>query len=324
MSNTWTDPTDTTPTSSAPDVVHAGFFKRWAALFLDQLILGVAYYAVVLVVFLLVAAITGISGLATFDSDEPPAWVILAYLGTLAGYYIAAGLYYTLMESSSRQATVGKMALGIKVVDRKGQRLSFAHAVGRWLAASLSYITLYIGFLMAAFTAEKQALHDMLAGTFVVDRWAYTDQPERQARGLHGCVIAFAIGMLLFITLVVLGIVAAIALPAYQQYTARSQFHQIDASLQPLITQVETHVKLHDQCPDNNSAGFGAPESYADTGLSRIVVGEFEAGFCGISIWMPPLQGSVERQFLAEFDAEEGVWYCTNKAGDLPSPDWCH
>ena len=56
--------------------------------------------------------------------------------------------------------------------------------------ASLSYLTLYIGFLMAAFTERKQALHDMVAGTLVVDRWAYTEHPELQRRGLGGCVIA--------------------------------------------------------------------------------------------------------------------------------------
>src|SRR5690606_17022154 len=150
------------------------------------------------------------SQLEAIDSDDPPAWVIAAYVGVTLLYYVAAGLYYSLMESSRNQATLGKMALGIKVVDRGGDRLSFPHALGRWFAASLSYLTLYIGFLLAAFTQNKQALHDMVAGTQVVDRWAYTDFPERQQRSLGGCVIAFVVVMLLMIVLAVGGIIAAI------------------------------------------------------------------------------------------------------------------
>src|SRR5690554_810032 len=98
------------------------------------------------------------------------------------------------------------MALGIKVVNADGGRLSFAHALGRWFTALLSYVTLYIGFLLAAFTGKKQALHDLVAGTFVVDRWAYTEFPERQQRSLGGCLIVFVIVMILMIGIALLGV----------------------------------------------------------------------------------------------------------------------
>lgn len=325
MSSHWVDPNQTIPPPSAtPDVVQAGFLKRWAALFLDQLILSAGFYALFFV-FILVAGIAGgFSQLEAMDSDDPPGWVIAAYLGVTLLYYVAAGVYYSLMESSSHQATLGKMALGIKVVDRDGGRLSFPHALGRWFAASLSYLTLYIGFLLAAFTQKKQALHDMVAGTFVVDKWAYTEFPERQQRGLGGCVIAFVIGMALMIGVAVIGVMAAIALPAYQQYTARAQFAMVDISLAQVRLQVEEAVAINGTCPDNTSAGFGSPESYAAPGISRIVVGEFEEGFCGVSVWMPPATGSVERQFLAEFDPDEEVWYCTDRADGKTLPHWCH
>ena len=325
MSSQWIDPNQTLPPPSAQlDVVQAGFLKRWAALFLDQLILSAGFYAVFFVLVLIAGVTGGFAQLESMNSEDPPGWVIVAYIGMTLLYYVAAGLYYSLMESSSHQATLGKMALGIKVVDRHGGRLSFPHAIGRWFGASLSYFTLYIGFLMAAFTQNKQALHDMVAGTFVVDRWAYTEFPERQQRRLGGCAIAFAIGMVLMIGVMVIGILAAIALPAYQQYTARAQFAGVDASLAPLRAQVQEAVAETGGCPDNTSPGFGAPESYAAVGISRIVVGEFEDGFCGISVWMPPTGGTVERQFLAEFDPDETVWYCTNKAGELRLPGWCH
>ncbi len=324
MSSHWIDPNQTLPPPSAtPDVVQAGFLKRWAALFLDGLILSAGFYAVMFLLILVLGVAGGFESLSALDSEDPPGWVIGAYIGLYLFYFFAAALYYSLMESSSHQATLGKMALGIKVVDRDGGRLSFAHALGRWFAAALSYLTLYIGFLLAAFTHNKQALHDMVAGTFVVDRWAYTEFPERQQRGLGGCAIAFAIGMVLLIGLVVVSIVAAVALPAYQQYTARAQFGGVDAVLTPLRAQVQEAVVATGRCPDNTSAGFGAPESYAAPSISRIVVGEFEDGFCGISVWMPPAGGTVERQFLAEFDPEDEHWYCTNKAGELRLPDWC-
>src|SRR5207342_3681907 len=126
-----------------------------------------------------------------------PAWWLPAYFAAILAYYIAAAMYYSLQESSGHQATLGKRALGIKVVDARGQRLTRKHALGRWFAASLSYLTMYVGFLMAAFTERKRALHDMVAGTLVVDRWAYTEFPERQKRELSGCLIAFLIGVLL-------------------------------------------------------------------------------------------------------------------------------
>jgi len=309
---------------AAADVVQAGFLRRWAALFLDQLILSSAFYAVVIVVFLLAGMTGAVTPLDLPEAEDPSTWLTLVYPVMVLLYYVGAGFYYARMESSRHQATVGKMALGIKVVDVHGARLSFTHALGRWFAAALSYLTLYIGFLMAAFTQNKQALHDLVAGTLVVDRWAFSDHPERQTRGPTGCLIAFAVVMALMVLLAVLGIVAAISIPAYQQYLARTQFAHLEAPLAGLKAQVESHLDATATCPDNTDSGFGAPESYAGAGISRIVVGEFETGFCGISVWMAPLHGSIERQFLVEFDRGDRIWYCTDRAGMTTLPGWCH
>ena len=86
----------------------------------------------------------------------------------------------------------------------------------------MSYLTFYIGFFFAGWTERKQALHDFVAGTLVVDRWAFTDQPEKQQRQLHGCAVAFLVVMALFAIIAVIGILAAIAIPAYQDYVQRS------------------------------------------------------------------------------------------------------
>ena len=72
------------------------------------------------------------------------------------------------MESSSKQATLGKMVLGIVVTDAGGNRISFGRALGRNLAKIISDIILFIGHFMVAFTEKKQGLHDLIAGTLVV------------------------------------------------------------------------------------------------------------------------------------------------------------
>ncbi len=79
-------------------------------------------------------------------------------------------LYYALFESSSKQATLGKMALGIVVTDIDGNRISFGRANARFWSKIISGMILGIGFLMAAFTEKKQGLHDMIAGTLVIKK----------------------------------------------------------------------------------------------------------------------------------------------------------
>jgi uncharacterized RDD family membrane protein YckC len=76
-------------------------------------------------------------------------------------------LYEAFMESSSYQATVGKMIFGMKVTDLNGNRISFERATGRHFAKWLSGVILGIGYIMVAFTERKQGLHDILAGTLV-------------------------------------------------------------------------------------------------------------------------------------------------------------
>ena len=76
-------------------------------------------------------------------------------------------LYEAFMESSSYQATLGKMIFGMKVTDLDGNRISFERATGRHFAKWLSGLILCIGYIMVGFTERKQGLHDLLAGTLV-------------------------------------------------------------------------------------------------------------------------------------------------------------
>jgi len=99
-----------------------------------------------------------------------PALVIQQSLGTRAGLlvWVIDWLYYAGFESSMNQATLGKMACGLRVADTHGSRISFARATGRYFAKILSALPLCLGFALAGWTREKRALHDFVAGTIVL------------------------------------------------------------------------------------------------------------------------------------------------------------
>lgn len=135
-------------------VVYAGFWRRFAAAFID----GIMVY----IIGFVAGAILGVVlSVAQVSSDS------IAFAGGLAGFAIGV-LYYPLQESAEVQATLGKRAMGIKVTDEHGRRISFMRALARTLAKWISAIILLIGYIMAAFTERKQALHDIIAGTLVV------------------------------------------------------------------------------------------------------------------------------------------------------------
>ncbi|EJF09805.1 RDD family protein [Pontibacter sp. FD36] len=77
-------------------------------------------------------------------------------------------LYYTLLEASPKQATIGKFTLGLKVTDLRGKRISFLQANARYFSRILSALPLLLGFLLIQFTRRKQALHDYVARTLVM------------------------------------------------------------------------------------------------------------------------------------------------------------
>ena len=122
---------------------YAGFWRRFVAWLIDVILLAV------------------VGTIINILFNESAAGII----STLVGWGYFAG-----MESSARQATLGKSAMNIYVTGLDGQRISFLRATGRYFAKILSAIILLIGYIMAAFTARKQALHDILASTLVLSR----------------------------------------------------------------------------------------------------------------------------------------------------------
>ena len=138
------------------EVAYAGFWKRFAASLIDGLIMTLAGIFVG-------GAFGLLYGLATQTTAGA------GFFGNGIGI-VMQWLYYALLESSPNQATVGKMALGIKVTDLDGNRITFTRATGRHFGKIVSSLTLLIGYLMVAFTPRKQALHDIMAGCLVVNQ----------------------------------------------------------------------------------------------------------------------------------------------------------
>lgn len=140
---------------------YAGFWIRVLANFIDGLVIFLIYLP--------------IGGLVAALSPETPVTIegfftrnILIYLLSLIIYW----LYFALMESSNHQATLGKMACGLKVTDLNGQRISFGKATARYFAKYFisGTITLGIGYIIAGFDQKKQGLHDKIVGTLVLKK----------------------------------------------------------------------------------------------------------------------------------------------------------
>lgn len=159
---------DHTPLAGAHQfIVDAGFWKRVAASVIDSIILAVAGG--------LCAELFGALISDLFSGGELAEVLVTAVCAILIN-----AVYHAWFHSTLVYATPGKMAVGIKVMRSNGEPISFLRALGRFFATALSTIPLGLGFVMAAFTARKQALHDFVSDTVVVDKWAYTSEPERQ------------------------------------------------------------------------------------------------------------------------------------------------
>jgi uncharacterized RDD family membrane protein YckC len=126
---------------------RAGFWRRFAAYLLDQIILGIPVVIVVLI------------------SDQTVGNVV-SFALTLA--------YFSFFEGGPTGQTVGKKALGIRVIDFKvGGPIGYGRGLVRTIARLLSGIVLFLGYLWMLWDPEKQTWHDKIAGTVVVPVDAY-------------------------------------------------------------------------------------------------------------------------------------------------------
>jgi uncharacterized RDD family membrane protein YckC len=139
---------------------YAGFWIRFVAVMVDGALLGVAGLVIQLPISMLMprnplnpAAITSVAlGLTAVE--------------LLVGIAIACA--YEVYFVARRGATIGKMALGLKVVRADGSGIPLGLAFGRYFAKWINAFTLYIGYIMAGFDEQKRALHDRICETRVI------------------------------------------------------------------------------------------------------------------------------------------------------------
>ena len=160
-----------TLTSSHNEVRYAGFWLRFVAYIIDDFLLGFVGFIIS------IPFIGGIVFSAVGIGENPEsaenilmglAGIFGSVFGLILAVTILGWLYFALMESSKTQGTLGKMALGLKVTDLEGERISFARATGRYFGKIISGMILYIGYILAGLTERKQALHDIMAACLVI------------------------------------------------------------------------------------------------------------------------------------------------------------
>lgn len=164
------------------EVVYAGFWKRFAAYVIDSILVGIVGFILQMII---AGAMFG--GMAAMSDPSQMFATGAGILGLLLMYVsplVLGAVYFGFFHASANQASLGKMAVGIKVTDDAGEHISFWRGFGRYFGLILSSLPLGIGLIIAGFTDRKRALHDMICSTLVVDRWAFTDHPERQRREL--------------------------------------------------------------------------------------------------------------------------------------------
>lgn len=232
--------------TAASQTVYAGFWRRGAAYFVDSLVLLIPSVAI---------------GAAMGHSDV---WAAVLQLGVW-------WLYKAGMESSARQATLGKRALGIKVTGLDGERISFARATGRYFGTILSSVILGIGFLMAAFTQRRQALHDIIASCLVV-RTSATPEEIRDGAGTMPMTAGVWVAVVFFLLLPLSGILAAIAIPAYQDSVVRAKVREAIVEGTRWQSRAATEIAAYRPdaaaSPDEGKVELDASSRY----VSRIVI----------------------------------------------------
>lgn len=150
--------------------MYAGFWLRFLAYLVDRIVLFFCY-----LIFIFIWAGFEMV-LITLGVDQPLREGILGILGVPI-YLIIPWLYYAILESSKIRGTVGKMALELEVVDENNNTISFWRATGRYFSKFISALVLLLGFVLAGFTEKKQALHDLIANTYVIKKRKIIENP---------------------------------------------------------------------------------------------------------------------------------------------------
>jgi type IV pilus assembly protein PilA len=138
--------------------------------------------------------------------------------------------------------------------------------------------------------------------------------PLRASGGSSAWVVAIVV---LFVGIALLGIIAAIAIPAYSDYTVRAKVANARMTAMSLKLMVDEHHYSSEQCPENGESGIGSAESYADDIVSAINVGALEeGGDCAIQVLFHAVGGAEPGRELLLARGADGAW---RETSNLPN-----
>lgn len=143
---------------------YAGFWIRFAAKIVDQIILSVVNFVLFMAIGIVVGVMAGASHQGRGQLDAASIIMVVA----VYAFSIFFPAIYSGYFLSRHGATPGKMACGVRVIRSEGDPLTFWRGFGRTFAEMLSGLILAIGYIMAAFDGQKRALHDHICDTRVV------------------------------------------------------------------------------------------------------------------------------------------------------------
>jgi type IV pilus assembly protein PilA len=143
-----------------------------------------------------------------------------------------------------------------------------------------------------------------------------------------GLIIALVAAGLVAASIPILGILAAIAIPAYQSYTQRAKAAATVAALAPLQAQVISFQQANGQCPEQDSPGFKAAQAYADAKahLAAVTVMTAVNGHCGLAARLDGLHRDADKRqawLWLEHDPANDQWICRSTLRDTQLPPHC-
>lgn len=228
---------------------YAGFWRRFVAFLIDYTLLIISYTLIFILFFMLY------SDPSQNTLPEIPNWVSLLAL-------LITWFYFTLMESSKSQATIGKWIIGLKVTDSEGNRISFGKASVRFFSKILSSIILFLGFIAAGFTKKKQALHDTMADCLIL-----RSNQKLSGGAIFVAVLCFIIGFPLF-----LGTTGGpILIPSMIVAQLKAKTIKCKAEMRYYVVSLESFYLDNVQYPQAKTSRY-LQDSFLDTGSNEKTV----------------------------------------------------
>jgi uncharacterized RDD family membrane protein YckC len=243
-----------TQTVGTNEVKYAGFWIRFVAAIVDSLVFYIIYSVASFIIGLVVGFVIGIAYGTSFDFEKMEVWFkLIDFILSI----VFSFMYSILMIYKNNGATFGKMMVGIKVASANPESLSLGRIILRETVGQIASTVIFcIGYIMVAFSAKKQGLHDMIAKTVVV----YKDPNKKVGVGL---IVAIIIAVLVPIISIV-GILASVVLVSLNT----AQLVGDDAKNKTLLASLRSQITVEELAGKK----FTCDTSVADQSLDSSII----------------------------------------------------